>query len=992
MAKYRHYERMFRGADVGEDFDRHLTNVYKAILQYTIALHEYLCQRRSGLSSISTTSTHSAVTDHLKSALHVGLSSMTIAPSFRERRTSTLQMPKSATGSVHTRFLRLREPTDLKLHQLIIILYMRHHESLAKVQEMLQDRNLPQIPAISHQLLRSLSFLVMDDRLNDIERAAEGTCKWLLRHETYKTWSDCDRGLLCIKGKPGCGKSTLLQYALGDAIVASKIHRRPLPQTSERLPGGGETIGAEAESGPLVLSFFFHDRGTELQKTTLGLFRSLLHQLLRYTPHAIPDTLLAVFQDRKDKMGEPGKHWNWHWRELQEFFQVSLGKVLKSRPVWLFIDALDEYGEENANQLIKSINSWVQEFPTQAKFRVCLTCRHYPPLALPDGSLELCLEDENEYDISSYVQSRLSDWSNDENLAAIREDISNRASGIFMWARLVVERVLDLRRHGANWKSIKEAVDKSPDELNYLYRDLVTTMAAKPNSSRLITWICFAMRPLTLDELRWAMVVDPDYSNKPASLQHCKTMKHFSSDCDMMEMRVRSLSCGLVEAVPSTRVVQFIHQTVKDFFIQEGLLVLQTSQESAMVKTNEANLGAIAHYEMSRTCIRYLSAKEIMGSNGHVSADVFPLLKYATMYWLSHVAQSEDKVPRNDLLRYLGWPSDDFLHLWARCCASMLPFTRITTLLHLASRFQWMGALQEILQNKELLKTRIDASDGTQIPLCYAAEAGNEDVVRILLDNGADVNARGGTTGNALCAASKTGQDDIIRILLENGAEINARVDCEGFTTALGAASYYGHGHTVRLLLGNGADVNAQVEALHAASCKGNYEVILPLLDKGTDLDAQSKSINWALEKVVRAADTNTNVEDIRREECVRVLPERGANVNHLAKEGESLLVSTPSKGRNRDVRMLLGKKADLNAGSRDFNNLTALQVAPAQGNKKIVQTLFDYGAEGMIDQIQCFDHYRCAHYRVGADGHLLVPRCLLNETEGPPFVEKRHY
>lgn len=898
-------------------------------------------------------------------------------------------MPKSATGWVQFRFLRLRKLTELKRRQLIIILYMRHHESLAKVQEMLQDRNLPQIPAISHQLLRSLSFPEIDDRLNDVERAAEGTCKWLLRHETYQKWSDCDRGLLCIKGKPGSGKSTLLQYALGDAFVASKIHRRLLPQTSEKLLGGGETIGAKPESGPLVLSFFFHDRGTELQKTTLGLFRSLLHQLLRYAPHAIPDTLLAVFQDRKDKMGEAGKHWNWHWRELQDFFQVSLGKVLKSRPVWLFIDALDEYGEENANRLIKGINSWIQEFPPQTKFRVCLTCRHYPPLALPDGRLELCLEDENGYDISSYVHSRLSVWSNDANLAAIREDISNRASGIFMWARLVVERVLDLQRHGENWKRIKEAVDKSTDELDGLYRDLVTTIAAKPNSCRLITWICFAMQPLTLDALRWAMVVDPDYSDKPASLQHWETTNHFSSDCHMMEKRVRSLSCGLAEALHPTGVVQFIHQTVKDFFIQEGLLVLQKSQESAMVKTNEANSEAIAHYQISRTCIRYMSAKEIMGSNGHESADVFPLLKYATIYWLSHVAQSEDNVPRNDLLRYLGWPSDDFFHLWAKCSFSILLFARSTTLLHLASRYQWMGALQEILQDKELLKTRIDASDGTQTPLCFAAEEGNEDVVRILLDNGADVNARGGNPGNALCAASKTGQDEIIRILLENGAEINTRVDCGGFTTALGAASYYGHEQTVRLLLENGADATAQIDALYAASWQGHREVILLLLEKGTDLDARNKSINRALEKVVRAADTNTNVEDIRRVECVRVLLERGANVNYLVTEGESLLVLASSKGRKRVVRMLLEKGAKVNARSRTFNNSTALQVASAQGNKEIVQMLLDYGAKGMINQIQRCDHYHCAQYKDGADGRLLVPRCLMNERERPPFVEK---
>lgn len=51
MAKYRQYEKIFRGPDAGENFDRHLMNVYKAILLYMIALDQYL--RQSGFSMLS---------------------------------------------------------------------------------------------------------------------------------------------------------------------------------------------------------------------------------------------------------------------------------------------------------------------------------------------------------------------------------------------------------------------------------------------------------------------------------------------------------------------------------------------------------------------------------------------------------------------------------------------------------------------------------------------------------------------------------------------------------------------------------------------------------------------------------------------------------------------------------------------------------------------------------------------------------------------------
>lgn len=51
MAKYTEYERSFRGSEAGKQFDHLLTNVYKALLLYMIALEKYLRQSGPGSSS-----------------------------------------------------------------------------------------------------------------------------------------------------------------------------------------------------------------------------------------------------------------------------------------------------------------------------------------------------------------------------------------------------------------------------------------------------------------------------------------------------------------------------------------------------------------------------------------------------------------------------------------------------------------------------------------------------------------------------------------------------------------------------------------------------------------------------------------------------------------------------------------------------------------------------------------------------------------------------
>ncbi|KAH7175768.1 hypothetical protein EDB81DRAFT_22618 [Dactylonectria macrodidyma] len=631
--------------------------------------------------------------------------------------------------------------------------------------------------------LRSLAFPEMDSRSHDIDAAAKGTCTWLLRHQTCTSWASCGRGLLWIKGKPGSGKSTLLRYVLN--------HVMAIPNTGE---------------GALILSFFLHGRGSELQKTPLGLFRSLLYQLLHQDSEALTD-LVATFQQRCKTVGKPGEQWQWHPRELPRLFESSLPKVLETRPVWLFVDALDECGQKNAVNLVREFKSLLQGLPsTGSQFHICFTCRHYPILDQA-CQFEICLEDENRQDISTYVRAQLS-VSRELTVSTIPDLITKHAQGVFIWAYLVVNQILNLDNGGAGLKKIEDEIYSIPPDLDNLYHDLIRNVDERPASLKLIQWICFAVRPLSLDELRWAMIVDANCPHK--SLQEYQSTKDYISDNDRMKRRVQTLSRGLAE-VTDTKVVQFIHQSVKDFFVEKGL--------SALDKTVKADfVVGIAHYRLSRTCIRYLAMEEIGRSASQEPyrlTSEFPFLHYATTSWVAHTKQSDARgILQEDLLEYFAGPSNTLVERWVRIYRILARYSydcppEGTNLVHVMSRYGVAGALWVILERADQVGINIDAKDSDgRTPLSWAAERGDEAVVRLLLDGGAHTEAPDKIWGwTPLEWAAVKGHEAVVRLLLDRGAHIEAP-DKDGSTPLSGAAAG-GHEAVVRLLLDRGAHIEA---------------------------------------------------------------------------------------------------------------------------------------------------------------------------------------
>lgn len=110
---------------------------------------------------------------------------------------------------------------------------------------------------------------------------------------------------------------------------------------------------------------------------------------------------------------------------------------------------------------------------------------------------------------------------------------------------------------------------------------------------------------------------------------------------------------------------------------------------------------------------------------------------------------------------------------------------------------------------------------------------GNLRRMRLLHLAGANVNAHG-NSGRPLFLASGEGKLDVVRYLLDEGADVSAREDSGG--TALSEAAYYGHLDVIKELLLRGADINAldaQGTALDIAIGKNNTAVVDLLKHRG---------------------------------------------------------------------------------------------------------------------------------------------------------------
>ena len=153
------------------------------------------------------------------------------------------------------------------------------------------------------------------------------------------------------------------------------------------------------------------------------------------------------------------------------------------------------------------------------------------------------------------------------------------------------------------------------------------------------------------------------------------------------------------------------------------------------------------------------------------------------------------------------------------------------TLLMIAVQGEYGDMVKLLLRNK----ARVDARNKYgETALMLAAASGSLELVRLLVDHGANINLPG---WNPLIYAAWRGQTEVVRYLLSKGADIDA-VSPNGIS-ALMMAARGGHFETVKLLLWEVANPNIKSEsgatAMAWALKAGNSDIVKLLKQAGAE-------------------------------------------------------------------------------------------------------------------------------------------------------------
>ena len=273
-------------------------------------------------------------------------------------------------------------------------------------------------------------------------------------------------------------------------------------------------------------------------------------------------------------------------------------------------------------------------------------------------------------------------------------------------------------------------------------------------------------------------------------------------------------------------------------------------------------------------------------------------------------------------------------------------------------------------------QTEVEDNEG-RTPLYNAALNEHSELCKLLLKHGAKPNVlyKGDPILFKVATLGKLG---IAKLLIDNGAEIDA-TNSEG-RTALQGASDIGHKAVVAYLLEIGADIHHGSDngstPLHLAATHGFAEIVELLINSGADLQRPSPGGWTPLHLCYDYPETT------------RLLLKNGADVNSVTTSGFTPLYLAASNNYPEVVKVLLLYGPDIEitvTEDVEMSNFSALMTAVINGNAEVTRLLLEAGAN--IDHQDNFNT-TALHYAV-AENHCEVLRILMEYNPKIDLVDK---
>jgi len=257
---------------------------------------------------------------------------------------------------------------------------------------------------------------------------------------------------------------------------------------------------------------------------------------------------------------------------------------------------------------------------------------------------------------------------------------------------------------------------------------------------------------------------------------------------------------------------------------------------------------------------------------------------------------------------------------------------------------------------------KVESNRDADNALIDAVQRRKIEAVKQAIAAGADVNAKSFIDGATLLIAIRKGYNDIVELLIANGANVNAKDDGK---TPLDLARLrfirYGEEEDsffkiVDLLLKNGGKSGAE-DSFHIAATMGNIEAVQQHLASNQDINFKDDIGRTALHAAAGADldcedlfnSPHANTHEKTQMDIVKLLIANGADLNAKDENGWTPLYAAVWSSGAAIAKLLIIKGADVNLG-RDIDGITTIDFAAllyqVYGNYKIVSLLKEQGAK----------------------------------------------
>jgi hypothetical protein len=323
--------------------------------------------------------------------------------------------------------------------------------------------------------------------------------------------------------------------------------------------------GSQDES-PFLAHFFFHGRGSGMQRSLQGLLRSILFKVLTRYPRLIPQVLPS--QPRK----------NWPEATLNTAFQKLMTEDLGCRlNIILFIDGLDEFSGNHSN-IAESLSTICDR--SIHSLRICIASR---PLPVFEHRFQryprLQLQDQTGRDIALFVTEELNLTESMRTIRAqnrweaerLTNAVVSKSCGVFLWVRLATRSLVEGLIEGENLQELWLRLGSLPTELDDLFQTMLGHIKPEHLEEAAQMFQLIRWGPTRLYLPLFAFALDSPEVNLACPIQEIPDWE-LRNICNRAVLRLQSRCAGLIEVVHSVyspfgdqREVQFLHQSVKDF-------------------------------------------------------------------------------------------------------------------------------------------------------------------------------------------------------------------------------------------------------------------------------------------------------------------------------------------------------------------------------------------------------------------------------------------